>query len=115
LLPKKNRLPAFKIPAVIKNGKHFVSTSLTLIIQSKKTDKIYGPRIAIIVPKKISKQAVMRNKIKKKLREITRELLLKITWDGFVIIMARKPIIAQDYKTTKNELVKLFNRSSLIN
>ena len=63
MLPKQNRLPSFKIPTVIKKGKRFQSRLLTLVVYEDKTAKSKSPRFAIIVPTKVDKRAVKRNKL----------------------------------------------------
>lgn len=63
-------------------------------------------RFGIIVGKKISKKAVVRNKIKRRLREIIRQANVKLGFD--IVIITKPEIINKNYQEIKNELENLF-------
>jgi len=56
-----------------------------------------------VVSKKISKKAVVRNKIKRRLRHICRENLK----NGNFIIVVKKDISNEDFKIIENEFKKI--------
>lgn len=63
-------------------------------------------RFGVVVSKKISKKAVVRNKIKRRLREIIRQAHIKPGLD--IIIITKPEIIDKNYQDIKNELENLF-------
>ncbi|MDD5738954.1 MAG: ribonuclease P protein component [Candidatus Pacebacteria bacterium] len=69
-------------------------------------DLLYS-RIGFVVSKKVSKKAVIRNKIKRRLREISRDII-KGSEKGLDIVIFTKPEIAQsDFKQVKDVLESL--------
>jgi len=69
LLPKKNRVPSFLIPQILKKGMsfYFPFFNIFIIPNSQRT------RFAFIVPEKVVKKAVKRNRIKRLLRQAVKE------------------------------------------
>lgn len=89
MLPKKNRLKKKKdFEQIFKQGRGFKVDSLYLKIKENNLD---SSRFGFIVSKKVSKKAVLRNKIKRKLREIIRLRLkkkdVKIGVDAAIVVM----------------------------
>ncbi|MEK7103922.1 MAG: ribonuclease P protein component [Patescibacteria group bacterium] len=69
-------------------------------------------RIGFVVSKKVSKKAVTRNKIKRRLREISRNIIKELE-KGFDIVVFTKPEIAEsDFKQIKNALEILLKKIS---
>jgi len=76
MLPKKNRLKKEEVEFIFKKGKTYKKGFLLLkIIEDKKE---LASLFSVVVPKKVSKKAVERNKIKRKIRESLRKKLDKI-------------------------------------
>ncbi len=87
---------------IIKNGKLLKNKYYVIYYIDKKKDKY---RVGISIPKKIG-IAVVRNKIKRQLKNIidnNREKLKKLDY----IIIARSLILNLDYREKENELVDL--------
>lgn len=110
MLPKKNRLPARLIPALLKKGDRLNAADFKLIWlknkEGKGKKKELPTQFAFLVPKKIVKQAVLRNKIKRWFREATRSCL-KRTRSGFqIIILAKKNIRKNSFKKLALEIQK---------
>jgi len=60
-----------------------------------------------VVSLKVSKKAVIRNKIKRRLREIIRQTELK---QGFDFVIIAKPLIVnQNFQEIKQDLNEIFN------
>ena len=70
-------------------------------------------RFGIIVSAKISKKAVVRNKIKRQIREIIRLDLENIKSGQDVAIVVLSPIIEEKYQEIKKELSQNFKRLRL--
>jgi len=64
MLPKKNRANKKAIDQIFKGGKFFNSNNLTLKFFIDKTNK--NKQISFIVPKTISKKAVIRNLLRRR-------------------------------------------------
>lgn len=87
---------------IIKNGKLLKNKYYVIYYIDKKKDKY---RVGISIPKKIG-IAVVRNKIKRQLKNIidnNKEKLKKLDY----IIIARSLILNLDYREKENELVDL--------
>lgn len=87
---------------IFKNGKTKVGKLVFLKIL-KNNSKIN--KLGVVVSAKISKKAVIRNKIKRRIREIIRQANLK---NGFNIIAVAKPeIIDKNYQEIKIDVENL--------
>lgn len=105
-LPKKHRLPK-----ILKKrfGKTIEGALFKLVYILNETDK----RFAFVVSSKISKKAVIRNKIRRRLSEGIRELLNKIK-EGDYIFFVKKKIIDKSATQVKEELVHLLKQNGEI-
>jgi len=111
MLKKENRLTKKNdFERVYKKGRGLKADSLFLKILEN--DKNIA-RIGIVVSKKVSKKAVERNKIKRRIREITRKMDLK---SGFDIIIVTYPNIKEkDFNQIKDEIIYLFKKTKCLN
>lgn len=75
MFPKENRLPSYEIPLLFRNGRGVVIDGLQLryAIRPEQTR-----RFAVVVPLSVSKKAVVRNRMKRLVRESIRVLLLEL-------------------------------------
>ncbi len=73
-----------------------------------------GRRYGIIVSTKISKLAVTRNLIKRRLRAMIREWQEKMTPDVDVVIIARSGLEKISYAETKAQALAIFERLNII-
>ena len=111
MTPRANRLRKKKdIDRVFTAGRNFREDRLVL----KTADNgLKTVRFCFIVSHKVSKNAVGRNKIKRRLREIARSFLPRIA-DGRDIVMIASPGLAErDFWEIKACLGKLFTRAKL--
>ena len=67
-------------------------------------------RYGITISRRIGK-AVVRNKIKRRLREILRKIDLPLGWD--IVIIARNPSANADYTALGNSVGKLLKQAGL--
>jgi len=65
-------------------------------------------QIAIVVSKKISKKAVVRNKIKRRLRYLCKELLNS----GKFVIVVKKDISEIEFEKLRNDFKKIISKIS---
>ncbi len=70
-------------------------------------------RIGLSVSKKIGK-AVVRNKVKRLIREAIRQVLPQLTWTGDLIIIARTPLADMEYHELQSSLMHCLKKSKLL-
>ncbi len=105
MLSKKNRLPGSKIPNILKKGTKKESSLLKIYYELNGNSKF-----TIICPKKVSKKAVERNKIKRLIREALRKKLDKEEIKINAVILAKKEIIGQKQNQIKESFDSLVNK-----
>jgi len=71
-------------------------------------------RFGVVISNKISKKAVVRNRLKRQTREIIRLNLSKFIQNIDVIINILKPSLECDYNELEQEIMGLFKKSKLI-
>ncbi len=112
MLKKKNRLStnsSFK--ATYCQNRVVSDEFFTLFAGKTKNVKNYETNIGFVVGKKVHKRAVVRNKIKRRLREAV-SLYLKEEEIPFIslVFKAKENSVNSDYKTTLNSVYKLISR-----
>ena len=111
MLKKINRLKKRKEFAYIyKKGTRIYSPNLTLV---KIDSKLPFCKIGFSVNNKIGK-AVIRNKIKRRLREIIKPLIPQIK-NCNLILVAKPNITELDFQQLKNETINLLKKGKIIN
>ena len=106
---KKNK----EFKKVYRNGKSYATHYLVLYkLDNNMTYNRYGFSIS----KKIA-NAVGRNKLKRRLREIIRKLEKKekITLGYDLIFITRKPVVKLDFHELKSDLIKLLRKMDIYN
>lgn len=96
---------------VMKTGR--AQTSACLVLKYGLNQKEQA-RVGFVCSKNISKKAVVRNRIKRQMREATKDSLPKLRPGYDLIFLARMNIIDQDFWTIKRELEALLNKAGLL-
>ena len=113
MLPKENRLKKKKdFEKVFKKGKAFFVEFL--ILKIVKND-LRNPRFGFVVSQKVNKKAVVRNKVKRRLREIVRKKLPEIKTNVDGVFIAKKGIEKKDFIATEKTVDLLFRKAGLFN
>lgn len=100
------------IEAVHKRGRSFFVENLG--IRMAKNNRAVS-RFTVITSLKISKKAVHRNKLKRRIREILRKDILPRIQPGFDgIILTKKPLLDMEYAQLRNLVVSLFKKTRLL-
>ncbi len=89
---------------IMKKGKVYKNKIFMIFLYGKKETFF---RCGIAVPKKTGK-AVVRNKIKRQIKEIITKNIVALS-DNDCIILVRKEILNIDYKTIEQSLISLIN------
>lgn len=69
-----------------------------------------SPRFGFVVSRRVGK-AVVRNRVKRLLREITRQMPVKPGWD--IVFIARVPAAAADFRELEKSVGTLLSRAGL--
>lgn len=110
MLKTQNRLRKRKEFAYIyRKGEKFYSSNITLY---KIGSKYSTPRIGVSVSNKIGK-AVVRNKIKRQLREIVRQYVPEIK-NCNLIFVAKTTITNTNFQTLQNEVRQILIKGKVI-
>jgi ribonuclease P protein component len=113
MLPKKNRLSLkTEFNRLKKEGKIFQGKFFGLLVA--KNQGSTPPRFAFIVSNKIHKKANKRNKVKRLLREATRDFLLQVKPGTEGVFLAKKTILEASYPQIKQEIDDLFKKAGLV-
>ncbi|MDI6882921.1 MAG: ribonuclease P protein component [Patescibacteria group bacterium] len=112
MLPIKHRLTKKKdFERVFKKGKS--ERKGFLVLKFLKTN-FPQSRIGFVVSQKVAKKAVLRNKIKRRQREIVRMNLPKLKSGYDLVILSRKGIGEKDFKETKRDVETLLKKAKLL-
>jgi len=112
MLPKANRLTRetdFK--AVARGSRPIHSPCLIL---KKLNFANQTTKFGIVISAKVSKKATQRNKVRRRVREILRSNIKKVSSGYKVMLVAKGPILDQDYQALKKELEGLLKKSGLL-
>ena len=110
MLKRVNRLKKrYQFNYVYKSGEHFSSEHLVLYVSSSKTKSI---KVGFAVTKKIG-HAVVRNKIRRRLREIVQKQLQSLKQNFNIIVVAKESVSEASFEKLTLELTKLFKKANL--
>jgi len=112
VLPQPNRLKKSKdIQKIFERGKSFKEDFLILKILPNNSAKT---RFGFIVSQKISKKATLRNKIKRKLRELV-GLKFKKTKKGIDVILIAVPgLETKDFWEINEAMNRVFKKAGIL-
>ncbi len=94
------------IREIIETGTEIRSSYFVIKISPSDSDHT---KFAVVVSSKISKKAVERNKLRRRIYEIIRLNLNKFSIEPAekIVILTRSRAISASYKTLENELIKI--------
>lgn len=111
MLSKLNRLKKKKdFDIAFKKGKSAFSKILGI---KRINNSLEVNRFGIIVSTKVSKKAIDRNKIKRRLRSLIREENILLKQGSDIVIITLPEIKNVDYKTMRKTLCLLFRKQGL--
>jgi ribonuclease P protein component len=118
-LPKANRLKQRQdFDRVYQSGKRRRATGLHLVVlrQLPKTDslEVLPIQVGISISKKVSKRAVVRNRIKRQLKAIVRQFLPHLESGLRMVILVRSEALTYDYGQFLQELEQLLKKAEVL-
>ncbi len=81
-----------------------------LILRAARNELPYS-RFGFIVGRRVAAKAVIRNRLRRRLREIVRRASVQGGWD--VLLIARKAAIEEQYETLQEAVLELVRRAGL--
>jgi len=112
MLSKENRLKKSKdVKQVLKQGAGRKSRFLFLKFQKKESGL---PRFGFIVSKKVSNKAVVRNKVKRRLRESVRIFIKEVQKPADCVFIAFSGIEQRSFQEIKSEVEGLLKKADLL-
>lgn len=112
MLTKQYRLQKDRdFELVFKKGRAFKSKFLFLKL---KRNNLEISRFGFVIGKTISKKSTVRNRIKRRLRDIIERNLVKIKSGFDVIIGVNTKIVEKNYQEIKEELEELLKKAEVL-
>lgn len=111
MLKRVNRLrKRYQFNYVYRAGEHFSANHIVLYVTPSKTKDI---KVGIAVTKKVG-HAVVRNRIKRQLREVISAVLPTLKQNRNIIVVARDNISQSTFSELRAEFNKLIVKADLI-
>ena len=109
-LSKKKKLCTKKFQKVYRNGKSYANRHLVLYVFQNRTE---SNLVGFAAGRKLG-SAVIRNRVKRMLREVYRLNQDKISQDVDLILVGRKAIVKANYKLVETVFLDLVVKANLI-
>lgn len=114
-LPKAHRLKSPRdFRQVYESGKKYNSAHLILRALLDSDNQTKPSQIGISISQKVSKKAVIRNRIKRQLRGILRELLPQISPGWKIVIIVRRGASECQFEDFLRELKELLLNANIV-
>lgn len=111
MLPKENRLKKKKdFNRVTTRGQQVSGSFLILKFYSNELDLT---RVGFVVSKKVSKKAVLRNQVKRRLREAVRAELAQIRTGFDMVFFTRREIQEKEFSDIQQLIKQLLEKAKL--
>ncbi|MGD1907206.1 MAG: ribonuclease P protein component [Leptolyngbyaceae cyanobacterium] len=116
-LPKRHRLTQNRdFVAVRRLGQQASSSCLIVGIRPRTSEQVPLPcRFGITVSQKVSKRAVIRNRLKRRICGAIQSLLPRVGYSLDVVIVVRSPAVECDYEQLLQQLEKLLLKLEVLN
>jgi len=109
MLPRENRLTRAEFIETAKKKKVFRSPGFLLSVTYHNEIKA-----AVVISKKISKNAVGRNKARRRIYAILEELFPSMKRKAYIVVVLKQDTFTSSFESLKKELTKLFIEAGLL-
>jgi ribonuclease P protein component len=100
---RTHRLAAERdIVEVVRKGRQFAAGELAVRVVYR---QVAGWRVAVTVGTKISKRAVVRNRLRRRIREVLRKMMPVMTGGGDMVVVTRPGADKLEYEGVRARLV----------
>ncbi len=118
-LPKANRLKQRQdFDRVYQSGKRRRATGLHLVVLRQPLTgdsvEVLPIQVGISISKKVSKRAVVRNRIKRQLKAIVRQFLPRLEGGLRMVILVRSEALTYNYGQFLQELEQLLKKAEVL-
>lgn len=107
MFPRSNRLSSTEFTAVFSSGKRIHTPSFQLIVAPAS-----GCKVAVVIPKKIIKSAVGRNRLRRRLAHIIRSIVIELDFADACIVICKPAVLTGDPVIWERELKHGLGRTS---
>lgn len=108
MMPHRYRLPSYEVSRVMRYGTRVVGNGMTVIYTSRPIDsRNQLSRFACIVSIKVDKRAVVRNRIKRLLRESTYHILPSLVSSVDCVVIAKRQLLTISQKEIESRLYEV--------
>ena len=115
MLPKIHRLFGSYIPSVLKTGRRYRDNRALLVVASTADSLSDQPlRATVIVPVRLSKKAVVRNRTKRLFLEALHRHISSFPPNKLMILMAQTPLVKEKLGDITEEIDQLLRRAGLL-
>lgn len=113
MLSREHRLNKKQdIERIFKRGRSIYAGSLGLRVAP---NNLAASRFTVVVSLKVSKKAVERNRLKRRLREIMRQEIMPRAKSGIDgIVLTQKPLLNLTFDELKQQTITLFKKAHLV-
>ncbi len=112
MLAKKHKLTLQTDFKRVYSYKHVIHTKHFAVY--KAPNNLKNSRFSLIVANKVSKKAVDRNRIRRRMRQVILRQLENIPTTLDIIISAKPAILPLDFKDTEQALIRALNKAKLL-
>lgn len=120
VLPRRYRLQDHRaFPQIYSRGKRRSGSLLGLTYLPRshgrsRRDKASASRFAVVVSKKVSRKATLRNRVKRRVRSAVYPLLSQIQPGYWIVFSARPSILTSSWEEVRQEVIRLLEKARLI-
>jgi len=112
MLSKKNKIKRAYFPSNSKKGIVFQSVYASLSLQKQTKEPLI--KFSFVVSSKVSKKAVLRNKLKRRGYYVIKKFLPSIKPGYFVVFFLKKDIVGIPFVDFEKQILFLLNKAKLI-
>ena len=110
MLPSQSRLPSIEFSKIKKEGKIFYGKDISILVLGQSGNPL--SRFGMIVSTKVSKKAVVRNKIRRYIKRAINDNLLNLRGCD-VLVLARSSVCALTFEEVEAELKRVVEKAGL--